>query len=142
MDLRSLMAGVDDRMTGIEPEALLSAIRRVLVRRPGSTAREILGLLPDDVKRRVARRDVNSVLYKGAGGTFIRSDDEKPRWRLGGTAGASSRPEDATEQSGPPSRRRAQKAEITESSDPRSTPTAAAEDAPEVQDIARILFDD
>jgi hypothetical protein len=136
------MAGVDDRITGVDPEALLSAIRRVLARRPGSTAREILGLLPDDVKRRVARRDVNSVLYKGAGGTFIRSDEEKPRWRLAGTAGASPRPEGATGPSGPPSRRSAQKAVITESSDPPRDAPAAAEDAPEVRDIARILFDD
>jgi hypothetical protein len=113
---------------------LTRRIVEVLRRAPGSTAREILAGLPDAVRRGIARRDVNSVLYRGAGSTFVRSDEEKPRWRLAAVPASSSRP--ATREQAKTSSRQSRP------ESPRSTPPAAAEDAPEVQDIARILFDD
>lgn len=109
-------------------------IVEVLGREPGSTAREILAALPDAVRRGVVRRDVNSILYKGAGSTFIRSDEEKPRWRLA-IAPAASSPPSARRSGRPPSRSQRE-------ASPASRPPAAAEDAPEAQDIARLLFDD
>jgi len=30
----------------------------------------------------ITRRDVNSILYRGSGSTFERSDDERPLWSL------------------------------------------------------------
>lgn len=109
-------------------------IVEVLGREPGSTARDILAGLPAEVRRGVVRRDVNSVLYKGAGSTFIRSDEEKPRWRLA-IAPAAASPPPARRSGKPPSHRRSE-------SPPASRPPSAAEDAPEAQDIARLLFDD
>jgi len=113
---------------------LARRVVEVLRRAPGSTAREILAGLPEEVRRGIARRDVNSVLYKGAGSTFIRSDEEKPRWRLAVAPAASSR--SPARQQVKPSARRSRPESST------STSAAAAEDAPEVRDIARLLFDD
>lgn len=96
-----------------DPVALERAIVEVLARNPGSTAREILRALPATVRPGLARRDVNSVLYKGSGSTFVRSQDEKPRWRLVSSPAAS-----------PP---------------PRSAGSSV--DAPAPEDIARILFE-
>lgn len=119
--------------TADRPE-LTCRIVEVLGREPGSTAREVLAGLPDEVRRAITRSDVNSVLYKGAGSTFIRSHEEKPRWRLA-IAPAQSSPVPVRRRSKPPSRRRGPES-------PPSTPPSSAEDAPEAQDIARILFDD
>ena len=113
---------------------LTRRIVEVLGREPGSTAREILAGLPDEVRRGITRRDVNSVLYKGEGSTFIRSAEERPRWRLSVSPTAPS-PAPARRSPKPPSRRRGPES-------PPSTPPSSAEDAPEAQDIARILFDD
>jgi hypothetical protein len=71
----------------VDAESLRIAVRRVLAEHPASTARQVLAALPDELMRRVVRRDVNSVLYRGAGKEFIRSDDVKPSWRLRDTIG-------------------------------------------------------
>jgi hypothetical protein len=113
---------------------LTRLIAEVVGREPGSTAREILAGLPDEVRRGITRREVNSVLYKGVGSTFIRSDDEKPRWRLAVGQAASS-PAPAREPAKQSSRHLRPVVET-------STPKATAEDAPGARDIARILFDD
>lgn len=113
---------------------LTRRIVEVLGREPGSTARAILAGLPDEVRRGITRRDVNSVLYKGEGSTFIRSDEEKPRWRLAvGPAQSSPAPDRQVVR--PRSQRRGP-------GSPPLKPPSASEDAPEAQDIARILFDD
>lgn len=75
-------------MPDVDPHArvgrddLVRAIEHVLARRPGSTAREVRAALPSAMRSGVTRRDVNSVLYKGASGRFVRSGDAKPRWSL------------------------------------------------------------
>lgn len=87
----------------VDGESLRVAVRRVLADHPASTARQVLAALPDELRSHTVRRDVNSVLYRGEGEEFIRSDDDRPLWRLHHDVG---------------------------------------NDAPEPQDIARILFED
>jgi len=118
----------------LDPTVLHAAIVRVLTQSPGATARQVLAALPEDLKRRAARRDVNSVLYKGAGKEFIRSDDEKPRWRLRSAASS-------VDTVVAPTKRR------TSARPPAAhTPVepAASEhpsESPDVGDIARLLFE-
>ena len=117
----------------LDPAALERAIVEVLARNPGSTARQILGALPAIVRSGLTRRDVNSVLYRGSGSTFIRSEDEKPRWRLACSATPSMSLSSERAQ-------RAPRRTIERPVPPTSV--GSMEDAPAPKDIARILFED
>ena len=54
---------------------------QVLERSGPLAAREIVTVLRSRHPE-ITRRDVNSILYRGSGSTFERSDDERPIWSL------------------------------------------------------------
>lgn len=132
----------DDGTPHIDLVELTRVIERLLAQGPGSTARDIVAALPDAVRGRVTRRDVNSVLYRGAGRAFIRSDDAKPRWRLGGASlEAPAHRTTHTTERGTKSGTRTSRRTNPSEANPQA-PLAPSPDAPAPEDIARILFDD
>jgi hypothetical protein len=126
------MSGEATKENG-DRSVLARSIVEVLRREPGSTAREILAALPDEVRHGITRRDVNSVLYKGAGSTFFRSEDVKPRWRLARAPDSGTSSEVGQRVRQPPLSRHLE-------SSPFASPPDS-EDATAAQGIARILFD-